>query len=325
MAATNKIIDIQIKKQSRSYLNSLYAILTAANLFEGPAFMLSGMTGMAFKFTALKNLHSRSINSYGGWVNENWTAVNRLGIYNEASADRLRHRTFPLIQKHAIKHIIESIDRGIAVLYWIPEFGVIQGYDLEEKVFFYQEAGGFYDSKGMYGTNHQVLLFDNVCKNFSSIWFYQIFGEKVEKDRKEIYIDSLKSAVHDWHTEYKSEHAASGRKAYETIIHALEEQDYDKRGAEYIHHTYTHSKLEIYQYLNVVAEEFSFLEPVVAMYKDIHEIFKKMSMKESQVKWWKEAMELENTAMRIIGEGLKEVREEPPDMIKIDWLQGEAR
>ncbi|MGV3465356.1 MAG: hypothetical protein ACO1OT_08700 [Heyndrickxia sp.] len=323
--ATKKMLDIQIKKQSRSYLNSLHAILTAANLFEGPIYMLSGMTGMSFKFTVLKNLPPRSVNSYGAWVNENWTAVNRIGIYNEAGADRLRHRTFPLIQKHAIQHIIESIDRGIAVLYWIPEFGVIQGYDLEEKVLFYQKAGGFYESKQMYGTNQEVLLFDNVCKNFSSIWFYQVFGEKVDKDRKEIYIDSLKSAVHDWITEYKSEHAASGRKAYETIIHAMEEQDYDKRGADYILRTYRQSKLEIYQYLNVVAEEFSFLEPVVSMYKDIHEIFKKMSMKESQIKWWKEAMELENSAMRMIDEGIRDVREEPSDMLNIDWFQGEAR
>ncbi len=331
---------ISLNRDSKSYINSLYAVLTSSGLFEGPKFLLSGMTGMAFKFTILQGISPISITAYGPWVRENWRAVNNLGIYNEARADRSRHRTFPLIQHNAIKEIKASIDNGRAVLYWCPPFGVIYGYDDEQKLFYYVEG----EDRNFHGSKDRIAekacLYDNVLLNHSSLWFYQLIGEKVEKEKKDIYRDSLLKAVFDWKG-HKGQADASGKLAYPFVIDILKSGDFDSFGAAYTLHTYAQSKNEISHFMKEVVTEYKELTSSHKLFANVAQVYhqidnlidyqsrySKISSEHFKpiVNYLQEAESIENQAMIEIESFLQE---RFPDwsntMNRLTWLQGDAR
>jgi hypothetical protein len=237
---------IEMKRESKSYTDSLYAVLTAAELFCGPKYMLSGLSGMAFKFTVHENLLPLSVSAYGQWGDEHRPAVDNLGIFTEWDGGRTRHPTFRYYQKDAVRWVKNSLDRGIGVIYWIPEFGVIHGYDDEDRVFYIQDG---------WSKESQVVLYDNLGLNFTPFWYCQVFGEKVNVPRENMILESLRMAVYDWETPYKTlpnKDIASGRLAYSFLIRGLEKGDFDEDGAVYILDSYLYSRTEIMNYLQDV-------------------------------------------------------------------------
>lgn len=56
-----------MKRESKSYTDSLHAVLTHAELFRGPKYALSGYTGMAFKLSIHERLLPMSVTAYGQW------------------------------------------------------------------------------------------------------------------------------------------------------------------------------------------------------------------------------------------------------------------
>ncbi|MFD2444868.1 hypothetical protein ACFSO7_12935 [Bacillus sp. CGMCC 1.16607] len=338
--ARNVLQNIQIEKDSNSYINCLHAVLSNCGLFEGPKYLLSGMTGMAFKFTIEKGISPRSVHAYGPWVRDNWKAVDNLGIYNSAQADRCRHRTFPLIQQKAIENIKMSIDKGIGVLYWCPPFGVIHGYDDEQRIFYYLEGDDFFQRGGIATREEKICLFDNICLNPSLIWFYQTFDEKIKKELKDIYLDSLNDAMVVWNQPPNS-HSASGQSAYPYLINELETNEFHLEGAAYTLDTYATSKFEIYQYMNEVKVLYPELSQSSELFSVVHSIYKEIQkiiryenrhtrIEKHQCKpingMLKEAEIFENAAMKEIERFLNnQPADRQIDLFRTNWLQGDDR
>jgi hypothetical protein len=254
---------IGMKRESKSYTDSLYAILTAAKLFSGPKYMLSGLSGMAFKFTVHENLLPLSVSAYGQWGDEHRPAVDNLGIFTEWDAGRTRHPTFRYYQKDAVQWVKNSLDRGIGVIYWLPEFGVIHGYDDEDRVFYVQDG---------WSKDSQVVLYDNLGLNFTPFWYCQVFGEKVNVPRENMILESLRMAVYDWETPYKTlpnKDIASGRLAYSFLIRGLEKEDFDEDGAVYILDSYLYSRTEIMNYLQEVHGAWPELKGALNLYEQL--------------------------------------------------------
>lgn len=255
--------DIVMKRESKSFTDSLYAILTAADLFSGPKYLLSGLSGMAFKFTAHERLLPMSVSAYGQWGNEHQPAVNNLGVFTEYDAGRTRHPTFQYYQKEAVQGVISSLKRGLGVIYWIPEFGVIHGYDDEDRVFFVQDGCS---------KESQVILYDNFGLNFTPFWYYQIFGEKVEIEQNVMILESLRLAIDDWETPYKTlpnRDIASGKLAYTFLIRGLEKRDYDESGAVYILDSYVYARTEIMNYLHDARRTLAELDEAYMVYAQL--------------------------------------------------------
>ncbi|UHA73556.1 BtrH N-terminal domain-containing protein [Paenibacillus sp. 481] len=267
MSSAVYLDDIVMKRESKSFTDSLYAVLTAAHLFEGPKYMLSGLSGMAFKFTVHEQLLPMSVTAYGQWGITHQPAVDNLGVYTVSDSGRTRHPTFNTYQQEAIKWVKESLDSGIGVIYWIPEFGVIHGYDDADQVFFV--LNGWSDES-------QVLLYDNFGVNDTPFWYCQLVGGKVEVDRKEMVLESLRLAITDWETPYRTlpyTDIASGRLAYSYLIRALEQGQYHESGAVYILNAYRYSRMEIMAYLRDVHDLFKDLREAYDMYKQlVHDI-----------------------------------------------------
>lgn len=234
---------LRMKRETKSYIDSLYAILTAAHLFEGPKYRLSGLSGMAFKFTVHERLLPLSVTAYGQWIDEHKPAVDNLGLFTVMDAGRTRHPTFRHYQQDAVQWVKESLDQGIGVIYWIPEFGVIDGYDDDDRVFFVQDG---------WSEEPHIILYDNFGINFTEFWYCQVFGEKADIPYETMLLESLRLAIADWETPYKTlpnKDIGSGKLAYEFLIRALNNGNYDEAGAVYILDSYFHSRKEISMYL----------------------------------------------------------------------------
>ncbi|MDF2649216.1 MAG: hypothetical protein K0Q73_5021 [Paenibacillus sp.] len=254
---------IRMKRESKSFTDSLYAVLTAAGLFEGPKYMLSGLSGMAFKFTVHERLLSMSVSAYGQWGHEHKPAIDNLGIFTESDGGRTRHPTFRHYQREAVDWVKSSLDRGIAAIYWIPEFGVIHGYDDEDQVFFVQDG---------YSAHSRVVMYDNFGLNITPFWCCQLFGEKVDVPRQSMILEALRLAIQDWDTPYKTlpnKDIASGKLAYTFLIQGLKSGDYDETGAVYILDSYNYSRTEILNFLQDSCGAWPELNEAYYLYKQL--------------------------------------------------------
>jgi hypothetical protein len=240
--------NIRMKRESKSFIDSLYAVLTAAGLFEGPKYRLSGLTGMAFKFAVHERLLPLSVTAYGQWGLEHAAAIDNLGLLTISDGGRTRHLTFRRYQQEAIRWIKQSLDRGVGLIYWIPEFGVIHGYDDEDGVFFIQDG---------WSQEDHIVLYDNLGLNVTPFWCVEMIGEKVDMPIDEQVLESVRSAIHDWQTPFKllpDREIASGKLAYDFFIQALRSGNFDEAGARYILDSYRYARYEIRDYLSEVKE-----------------------------------------------------------------------
>ncbi|WP_219835139.1 BtrH N-terminal domain-containing protein [Paenibacillus sp. R14(2021)] len=257
---------IHMQRQSKSYIDSLYTILTAAGLFDGPKYMLSGLTGMAFKFTVHEKLLPLSVSAYGQWGNEHNPAIANLGLFTIWDGGRSRHPTFPHYQKDAVNWVKASLDAGIGVIYWIPEFGVIYGYDDEDAVFYVQDGSS---------AESEVVLYDNFGLNFTSFWYAQSFGERVQIPLRDMVLESIRLAVHDWDTPHKTlpdTDLASGKLAFTYLIDGLRKGAYDEGGAVYIMNDYIYTRGEVAAYLHDVQHTLPGLDQAAAAYASLRTV-----------------------------------------------------
>ncbi|CAM3178347.1 hypothetical protein PALU110988_06770 [Paenibacillus lupini] len=259
----NVRLQLDMKREAKSYIDSLYAILTATGLFGGPKYRLSGLTGMAFKFTVHERLLPLSVSAYGEWINEHRPGIDNLGIYTVLDAGRTRHPTFRHYQQDAVLWVKESLNRGVGVIYWIPEFGIIDGYDEEDRVFFVQDG---------WSGESQIVLYDNLGLNFTEFWYCQAFGGKVDIPLEAMILESLRLAIYDWDTPHKTlpnTDIGSGRLAYDFLIRALKQGDYDEGGAVYILDSYCYSREEICAYLQEARAVYPELGEASRLYEEL--------------------------------------------------------
>jgi len=271
---TSKILsNIELVGDSEYYIDSLHAVLTSAGLYEGPKYLLSGMTGTGFKLISHKRIIPPSRYMYHLDI-DSWKAIDRLGIYNEVFCGFKTSPTFELYQKKAIERIKESIDKGVGALFWNPTngFGVINGYDEEDKVFFYLDR---------FKKGNQILLYTNLGKIRASFWVCQVIGEKIDKDIRDIYLDSLECAVDEWENSdnvpvFSKNEYVSGRLAYDYMIKALESDNFSERGAFNTIRFAIITKEYIAKYLEEVIKEFPKLLQTSVKYHSLNEVFEKI-------------------------------------------------
>lgn len=262
---------IHVNKESRSYIDCLYAVLTGSNKYSGPKYMLSGMTGFAFIFVAHKDLILASTEMYPLKTTAH-NSMEILGYYTETYEGIKSSPTFPLYQKKAVQRVKESIDNGTAVIAWdmgVTDFSVIFGYDDEDEVFFYKDHCH---------EDEQVLLYKNFGKSNANYWMCQIIGEKVDKDIRDIYFESLEAAVDCFETSYIDEiilrrEFASGRMAYKYLLEALKSGDFYDIGAGRILYYNILSRNEAYLYMKEVKDELPEAYDAYIKYEELNSIY----------------------------------------------------
>lgn len=163
-----------------------------------------------------------------------------------------------------------SLDEGIGVIYWIPEFGVIHGYDDSDRIFYVQDG---------WSKKPQILLYDNFGLNFTGFWYCQIFGDQVHISEQQMLLESLRLAIEDWDIPYRllpDQNIASGRMAYDVWVEALRRGDFDESGAAYILESFCHARTEIRMYLQDVRGVWNELDQACACYEQLGTLIDQM-------------------------------------------------
>jgi hypothetical protein len=266
------IQNIHFRRESKSFVDCLHAIVTAAGIWKGPKYRLSGMTGMVFKFSVHQKLHPMSVTAYGGWVAEHFPAVNNIGIASTIEAGHTRHPTFPLYKAAAIQSIKQSIDDGVGAIFWEPEFCIIHGYDDDDQVFYYLD-----------GTKSEmkVMLYQNFGLNITPYWYFHILHGNVNLEITDIYLNSFILAVNEWETPFKSlpdKNIASGKMAYQYLIDAISSGEYDAHGGAYILTSAIQSKKEVVEYISEVEQIYPEIRSTLNHYRRTSEIFSEIGI-----------------------------------------------
>ncbi|CAI6084265.1 hypothetical protein PAECIP112173_04229 [Paenibacillus sp. JJ-100] len=261
---------LMMKRESKSYVDSLHAILTHTGQFQGSKYLLAGYTGMAFKLAVHRRLLPLSVTAYGQWGEAHRLGIDNLGIFTIWDGGRTRHSTFRYYQQDAVNWVRRSLDEGTGIIYWIPEFGVIHGYDDSDRIFYVQDG---------WSKEPEILLYDNFGLNFTGFWYCQMFGDQVRIPEQQMLLESLRLAIEDWDTPYRllpDRNIASGRQAYDVWIQALRSRDFDESGAAYILESFCHSRTEIRMYLQDVRGIWNELDQACACYEQLGTLIDQM-------------------------------------------------
>ncbi len=261
-----------------SYIAAAEGCLRAAGLWKGETWKMLGLSGMGFHFIVHKELCPSSVTVYD-WNGEHVDCMDRMGYFSETYSmmNDGRHNTFADAQKQAVLKIKESIGRGIPALVWTPtpilEFGIINGYDDADGVFFVEQCTG---------QPADPLLYDNLGKSEVPILFYQIFIKKVPVDESQTIRQSLMFGLSEWRKEshISPDNYASGMKGYKNFIGALEKGVFNEFGLAYLAAVYTDSKSALARYLNWVAARPDAAKPLAKaakLYSKISEAWTEMT------------------------------------------------
>ena len=249
---SKKILDnIETGMSWTTYMGSVHGVLTGAGLWNDSVEMLMGMTGMAFHFIVHSQTCPSSVTVYD-WVSEHFGMMDRIGVYSESThiENSGNLNTFDKAREMAVSRIKESIDDGIGVVVWAPtpilEFGIIYGYDDDDKVFLVQDC---------MNKNPDPLLYSNLGKSEVPVLFIQRFFNRVSVDPEKIFRDSLHFGFYQWERGSNIPMYASGREGYHNLINALEKKDFNPFGLAYIFAVYSDSKRIIDTYLkNIISK-----------------------------------------------------------------------
>lgn len=254
--ARKKLDNINMGMSWTTYMGSVHGVLTGAGLWNDSVEMLMGMTGMAFHFIVHSQTCPSSVTVYD-WMSEHFAMMDRVGVYSEPThiENPGNLNTFDKAREMAIGRIKESIDNGIGVVVWAPtpilEFGIINGYNDEDEIFFVQDC---------INKNPDPLLYSNLGKSEVPVLFIQRFFSRVSVDPEKIFRDSLNFGIYQWERGSNIPMYASGREGYHSLINALDKKDFNPFGLVYLLAVYADSKRNIDTYLKHVSSESTYLK-----------------------------------------------------------------
>ena len=183
-----KKLDIEVFSAWNTYAISMMSVLEHCGMWnkEYTFQRFLSVTGIASQFCVDENCSALPITDYD-WMEEHARFTERIGVRTKKYYAAPGAEEYSVKQKEAITAIKKSIEDGKACVVWgidTGEFGVITGYDDEDKVFF---------SKGIGSRNVNAsmpVLYNNLgktaCRFYTIIWGKPLNGPRccIAKFRK---------------------------------------------------------------------------------------------------------------------------------------------
>lgn len=249
-----------------TYAGAAYGVLSDAGMIDLSLAEMTGVSGAAFQFFMHTHCIAASVTVYD-WVGRHADALDRLGVMSEIYHYQPGTNTYDAARERVVGKIKQSIDRGVAVIAWAidtGEFGIINGYDDEDGVFFVDGVHKFNRPLGS-----DPMLYGNLGLKFPPAPFIhvQIPIERVEYDREQMYRKSLQFYLDVMNQQYHvGPDFHSGFRAYDAWLHALESGTYDAFGLRYNTSVYAECKCFAAEYLDILAVRSASMKglPVVA-------------------------------------------------------------
>jgi hypothetical protein len=257
-----------------SYMGSVYGCLKQSGMWDDAVHNLIGQTGIGFQFIISDKLCASGPTVYN-WIEEHFKMMDRIGVYSqhEMFYKSDAPNTFKTAQKEGVKKIRKSIDDGKPVIVWgpspVPEFGIIWGYDDEDKVFYVEDC---------LPTDPAPLMYDNLGESNVPIFYVQYLIKKVNYDKNETIRKSLKYAVDCWNSKVPVYPGyAIGKMAYDFLITGLQKDVVDGFGLSYSINVYDDLKENVRKYFDDIRniDTFSFINDVYEEYLQLTKVFHK--------------------------------------------------
>lgn len=251
-----KKLDTTLFSAWNSYAVSMMSVLEDCGMWnkEDTFQKFLGVTGIAAQIRIDKNCSALPVTDYD-W-RENVLFMERIGVTTKVCFAALDDTDYTSKQEAAISEVKEAIDNDKAVTVWgigTGEFGIIDGYDEEDEVFFVKGIGSNNSNSNL------PILFKNLGKTFehAPILYCEIPDGHKAIDWKQSYIDSLQIYLEEMQKISETPDVSYGISAYDRLVSALEQNHVDDFGLRYCIGIYYERKEAMFLYLKEIREVFS--------------------------------------------------------------------
>lgn len=251
-----KKLDTQLFSAWNTYAISMMSVLEDCGMWnkEDTFQKFMGVTGIAAQFVIDTHCSALPITDYD-WLTEHPRFLERIGVRTHichASPDDL---TYEYKQGQAINAVKEAINQNRAVVVWgidTGEFGIIDGYDDEDGVFFTKGIGSSNTGSSM------PILYKNLGKTFAEapVLYVEIPDSLQAIDQKQAYYHSLKLYAQEMTRVSDSTDRAFGIDGYGLLISALKNNTCDSFGLRYCMGVYYERKDAMLLYLREIRDIF---------------------------------------------------------------------
>ena len=273
-----KKLDTPLFSAWNTYAVSMMSILEDCGMWnkEDTFQKFMGVTGIAAQLCMDTHCSALPITDYD-WITEHPRFLERIGVKTHIYHSSPSDPAYEDRQGQAIEAVKKSLDQNKAVVAWgidTGEFGIIDGYDDEDGVFFTKGIGSPNTSGSM------PILYKNLGKTFASapILYVEIPDSFQAIDQKQAYYHSLKMYAHEMTRVSDSADRAYGIDGYDLLIASLKKDKCDSFGLRYCMGVYYERKDAMLLYLREIRDVFQNqeieniideLEQVVCLYRQV--------------------------------------------------------
>lgn len=243
-----KKLDIEVFSAWNTYAISMMSVLEHCGMWnkEDTFQKFLSVTGIASRFCVDANCSSLPVTDYD-WMEDHACFMERIGVRTKKYYAAPGEEDYTGKQQEAVAAIKAGIEVGKACTVWgidTGEFGVIYGYDDEDKVFFPKGIGSRNTNTSM------PILYSNLGKTFewAPVLYCEIPEALREIDWDQAYEDTLRLYVQGMEAAHDNGRAY-GLAAYDEIVTAVREDRLDSFGFKYCVGIYYERKEALLLYL----------------------------------------------------------------------------
>lgn len=252
---SKNILDIEIFSAWNTYAVSMMSVLENCGMWPGSGTFQRFLceTGISAQFCVDKSCSPLPITDYD-WLDDNTFFMARIGVQTKKYFFAPQDPEYSVIQQEAVQAVKDAIDNKKAAVVWgidTGEFGVVYGYDDEDKVFY---------AKGIGSQNTDAslpILYSNLGKTFeyAPVLYCEIPQSHKEVDSKAVFAGFLKQYVQEMNRISENPERAYGFSAYDMLIDAVRRWDINEFGLRYCTGIYFERKGAILLYLKEIQKE----------------------------------------------------------------------
>lgn len=249
-----KKLEIEVFSAWNTYAISMMSVLEHCGMWnkEDTFQKFLSVTGIASQFCVDETCSSLPVTDYD-WMEDHARFMERIGVQTKKYYAALGAEEYSMVQAEAVTAIKEGIEAGRACVTWgidTGEFGVIYGYDDEDKVFFPKGIGSRNTNTSM------PILYSNLGKTFewAPVLYCEIPESVQEVDWNQAYTEALRLYVQGMESICKNGRAY-GLTAYDAMIAAVKEDRLDSFGFRYCVGIFYERKDALLLYLEEMQKE----------------------------------------------------------------------
>jgi len=249
-----KRLSIEVFPAWNSYAISMMSVLEHCGMWnkEDTFQKFLSVTGIASEFCVDATCSSLPVTDYD-WMEDHACFMERIGVRTKKYYAAPGTEEYSAVQEEAVAAIKEGIEAGRACVTWgidTGEFGVIYGYDDEDKVFFPKGIGSQNTNTSM------PVLYSNLGKTFewAPVLYCEIPETVREVDWNQAYTEALRLYVEGMEAVHENG-CAYGLAAYDAMSEAVKADRLDSFGFKYCIGIYYERKEAILLYLEEMQKE----------------------------------------------------------------------